>query len=376
MGYPVVAEPFVRWVGGKRGLAREILAGIEFFWGPDVLSDATYHEPFLGGGAVFFALRTRHGLGFRACLSDRNPEIANLYREVRDRPAEVAAIAEGWRVERATYERLCREFRGFGPRTATWSAARTLYLNRCAFNGLYRVGPNGFNVPFGDRPAHFPPVDRRALESATAALRGVQIADCDFRDAPPPRPGDLVYLDPPYALLSSHAGSFTDYDGGGFSFRDHERLHDHVVGLAEFGVRVVASNADTPWIRDLYSDTHLRFITARRSVGVWSDSSARRADEVLVFAGPGIVPGRSEGEFPTLAAKSDSGFVRLEPDAVRARLGLHSEVRVEWLAEFGRWAIYPHRRIPIAEVVFVGDDQLDDPEFVRRYRSRVLRTVL
>lgn len=377
MSTPLAVDPVLRWVGGKRGLAREILAGVESFWGAAFLDGAVeYHEPFVGGAAVFFALRSRHGLEFRAHLSDRNPELANFYRELRDRPEELCAIASAWSVDLATFDRVCRDFPGFAPRSATRSAARTLYLNRTAFNGLYRLGPGGFNVPFGDRPPGFPVVDRPAIEAASIALRGTQISDCSFEDAPAPKPGDVVYFDPPYAKASLSSGSFANYDGEEFRFADHERLHDHALELASRGVRVVLSNSDTPWTRDLYSDAHVRLVSARRSIGTWSQKSEKRAGELLVFAGPGVEPGRSSDPFPELAAKRGSSFVRLDPAAVKARLSLHPEVRVEWLDPFGKWAIYPGRRLSIAEPVFVADDQLDDPVFVQRFRSRVLRTLL
>lgn len=346
---------------------------MERWWGTSLLERGSYHEPFLGGGAVFFALRSRHGADFRSQLSDRNPEIANLFREVRDHLEELIAVASGWPVDRKTYEWVAREHRGYAPRHAIWSAARTLYLNRCAFNGVYRFGPNGFNVPWGERPPGFPVCDRQVLAAAALALRNSAISDCSFEDAPAPAAGDLVYVDPPYVRASR--STFAVYDGEEFSTADHERLAEWFFELAERGVRVVASNSDGPWVRDLYSRGFVRFVSARRSVGAKTGGEAR-ADEVLVFAGPGVEPGRSDEPFPTLAPLRDRTFVRLDPSEVRARLGLHEEVRVEWFDEFAKWAIYPSRRIPISGTVYVADDQLDDPEFVRQYRSRVLRTIL
>jgi DNA adenine methylase len=205
-------RPFLKWAGGKRQLLPELLARLpaafaESFGSGSPLSGCRYHEPFVGGGALFFALSGRGTIApGSARLSDINPELINAYQVVRDRVETLIDLLEVFRNE----EDFFYEVRG--QKTCTLNpiqrAARLIYLNKTCFNGLFRENRRGhFNVPYGHyATAHFCAANE--LRAASRALRGVTIEVSPFESlAERTRPGDFVYCDPPYAPVSRTASS-------------------------------------------------------------------------------------------------------------------------------------------------------------------------
>jgi DNA adenine methylase len=247
----------VKWAGGKTRLVPEILARF-----PDRFG--RYHEPFVGGGAVFFALTPRS-----AVLSDVNDELIEAYRALRDAPMEVISALRRHRATEAHFYRVRAQDRAALLPAA--AAARTLYLNRTCFNGLYRVNRRGvFNVPFGryDSPTLCDPMN---LELVSRALAGVELrAEDALTIADRVSRGDLVYFDPPYVPVSRTA-SFTSYAAGGFGPAEQERLADLFTELAARGVHVVLSNSDTPLVRQLYRGHRIAPVYARRSINSRGD---------------------------------------------------------------------------------------------------------
>src|SRR5229473_1449448 len=186
------AAPFLKWVGGKTSLLPELLKHI-----PARLRG--YHEPFVGGGALFFAVRPR-----RAVLADNNAELIHCYQQVRD---DVYGVLDA--LARHVYQRPHFEaVRALEPLRlpAAARAARFIFLNKTCFNGLWRVNRAGrFNVPFGRyKNPRF--ADPASLITASHALRGVEIRHSPFEEAlAMAAPGDFVYLDPPYDPVSPTA---------------------------------------------------------------------------------------------------------------------------------------------------------------------------
>lgn len=281
------ADPIVKWPGGKRLLADRILAA----FGP--IERGVYHEPFAGGAAVFFALRARHP-ELRCTLSDANVELIHLYKIVRDHVADL--IGELQRAHYRYDETRYYEIRAHVPIEPIARAARTLYLTRCCFNGVYRVNSQGqFNVPFG---RHTNPTicDVDNLTAASRALQGVTLLVSSFDGALAPPPdlsraqrrewtdGMIVYCDPPYLPIA--AGSFTRY-ADPFGEVEHRALAARARQLVEDGARVVLSNADTPLAHELYpSPWFVRHpIEVGRSVSRTGDRS--KARELLIV---GAVP--------------------------------------------------------------------------------------
>jgi DNA adenine methylase len=271
------ARPFVRWAGGKTRLLSAILPHL-----PDRF--AIYHEPFLGSGAVFFAIRSRPAKHF--FLSDLNEDLINVWTVVRDRPQDFYRALKkyvGKDSERDYYE--IRD--GALPRVTITRAARFFYLNQTAWNGLWRVNRWGvFNVPWGNRP--FRCIDQDTLKNVSTALRGISIEAADVRDSlKRATAGDLVYLDPPYLPISD-TSKFSGYTERRFRVHDLVELSDHCRELTKKGVHWVLSNRDNPMMREIFSHAKIVSFTTRRSVAAQNrrNIQPKESPEVIIIGGP------------------------------------------------------------------------------------------
>jgi len=235
---PGAAKPFVKWVGGKRQLIHELEPRIPTRFN-------TYHEPFVGGGALFF-----HMLPERAILADTNERLVRTYLGIRDDVENVIDLLMSYPHDKDFFMRL----RGIDidSKTNTEVAAWFIYLNRTGFNGLYRVNrSNVYNVPFGDYDN--PMIcDAENLRRCAIALRHTEILHTSFETVlDRTNPGDFVYFDPPYVPLSA-SSSFTSYTKNGFGMREQEKLRDVARELKAKGVRVLLSNSSAPEVYSLY----------------------------------------------------------------------------------------------------------------------------
>lgn len=260
------AGPFLKWAGGKGRLLAQYQPLFPKQFG-------RYFEPFVGAGAVFFHLAPAE-----AHLSDINSELVNAYIVIRDQVDDLIARLSQYPHDREFYYAL----RALDPETLTpvERAARIIYLNKTCFNGLYRVNRRGqFNVPFGDYKN--PKIlDEAGLRAAHAALQGVTIAHQGF-DAvlAEAKAGDFVYFDPPYHPLSPTA-SFTAYAADDFGPEDQIRLAAVFRRLDAKGVKIMLSNSDTPFVRDLYEGFHIQQVWAPRAIN--RDASKRKGVPELV----------------------------------------------------------------------------------------------
>ncbi|MEL6939812.1 MAG: DNA adenine methylase [Cyanobacteria bacterium J06598_1] len=276
IGSQAIARPFIKWAGGKSRLLAQ--------YQPFLPSDYDcYHEPFLGGGALFFYLAPQlKAQGKQAFLSDLNPELVNVYQCVRDR---VEPLIE----QLAVHQKQHGEMHYYDVRSRLETdpvarAARFIYLNKTCYNGLYRENSKGlFNVPIGrykDPKICAPDL----LLPASAALQLADIAERPFpavlERAKSDR--DFVYFDPPYHPLSE-TSNFTGYSRYRFAAEQQTELKNLIEQLASRHVQVLASNSDCPFIRELYSEFTVETITAARSIN--SKASKRgKITEVLVIA--------------------------------------------------------------------------------------------
>jgi DNA adenine methylase len=262
-------KPFLKWVGGKRQLLAELRAFVPSRYG-------CYHEPFLGGGALFFDIRPS-----KSVLSDVNRELIDCYLAVRD---QVASLIEALKEHRYDEDHYYTVRDGdFSRASLVERAARTMFLNRTGFNGLYRVNRSGkFNVPFGryTRPRI---CNEENLRACSAALESAELKVQDFETTcASARAGDFVYLDPPYVPVSRTA-AFTAYAKGGFDLEDQRRLSVVFGQLSDRGVVALLSNSDVPEVRELYADFTVATVRASRAVN--SDALGRGSvSEVVVSA--------------------------------------------------------------------------------------------
>ena len=275
-----VAKPFLKWAGGKGKLAPLIAERA-----PERI--ARYHEPFLGGGAVFFALQERR-LVREASLADRNADLMATYEAVRDDVEGVIAALGALSDE---YLSLGHKERGLNYNTVRNQhrlrrpdrrAARLVFLNKTCYNGLYRVNSKGrFNVPHGRyvRPTI---LNEERLREASASLAKAELRAEDFAEAcGRARPGDFVYLDPPYQPLSE-TSHFTSYTQDGFGVVEQERLRAVFDDLTARGVPALLSNSDHPFIRDLYEGYTLDRVPMGRNIN--SKTTERSAISELLIS--------------------------------------------------------------------------------------------
>ncbi len=286
MDYP---GPFLKWAGGKTQLLDELLYLIPHTWIDNRRKWRRYHEPFLGAGALYFALYRLFGDRLVAHLGDDNRDLMEAWTGVMVEPDLVAAWIDAQGTTRADYYRI----RAMRPETAVLlellaeRAARTIYLNKTCWNGLYRTGPDFmdpelkvFNVPWGKResvtiydPENFAAFGKMA-RMPLAFTRDFWQCERDVLE------GDLVYFDPPYVPVKRT--SKTDYGSGAFGYDEHERLAELFDMLVtKRGAHCLLSNADTPWVRDRYRAHYLHPVKGRRSIN--SDGEGRGpVGEVIV----------------------------------------------------------------------------------------------
>jgi DNA adenine methylase len=255
------ALPFLKWAGGKRQIVPEILERL-----PDRMN--TYYEPFLGGGAVYFALAAR-GAFKRAVICDRNHGLIDAYLGVRDDVEKVIAHLSRMRHDSETYYRI--RTRDPAKLTIIQRSARIIYLNRTCYNGLYRVNRAGrFNVPFG-KYKNPRIVDRENLRAVSQTLQRARISSGDFETlVEKAEPGDVVYFDPPYYPVSNTA-SFTAYDSLPFGSEEQERLARVMRQLKKRGVYVLLSNSDVPLTRHLYRNFSRDTVQVHRRINSRAD---------------------------------------------------------------------------------------------------------
>jgi DNA adenine methylase len=255
----------MKWPGGKRELLKYILPLCP-------MTRGRYFEPFVGGGAVFFALSPP-----QAVLSDCDQDLVNCYSTIRDEPDVVVAKLAALRNTEEDYYQV----RASRPRSASKRAARTIYLSKLAFNGIYRKNRNGeFNVPYGYK-LHLAVCDATAIHAASTALANARIECLDFEEAVHgARAGDVVYMDPPYTVAHGNNG-FVKYNAKIFSWKDQERLARVAADLARRKCRVVISNADHPSILRLYSG--FRMIRIARASRIAASVDHRKSITECVF---------------------------------------------------------------------------------------------
>ena len=268
-------QPFLKWAGGKRQLLPELDPRVAL-----ARPFNRYHEPFIGGGALFFHLVRSNGLGQNtAFLSDNNGRLIDAYLGIRDVVDEVVRLLQ----EHANAH--CSEhyyaMRACVPETPAERAARVIYLNRTCFNGLFRENSAGvFNVPIG-RYRNPCICDEENLRAVSASLKRAQIEVRPFETVLERAGyGDFVYFDPPYHPVSKTA-SFTAYAKEDFGEENQRHLAAVFCELTLRGIKSLLSNSDTPLIHTLYDGFKIERVAAARAIN--SRASGRgKIQEVLV----------------------------------------------------------------------------------------------
>ena len=261
-------QPFVKWVGGKRSLITQIALNL-----PSNFNH--YFEPFLGGGAVYFALENRIS---KAILSDNNVELITTYQTIKKDPFNlIQKLKEHALNHSKKYYYLIRQT---SFKNKVDIAARFLYLNKTCYNGLYRVNNAGkFNVPIGDyKNPNI--VQEENILSCHERLKKTEIVCRDFEDIKPLR-GDFIYFDPPYHPQNEL--SFTKYTKEDFTSNDQIRLANYIKKLSDSKIYIMLSNSRTEFVKQLYPKKYFKHktVNAPRLVNCKSDKRGT-IEELLI----------------------------------------------------------------------------------------------
>jgi DNA adenine methylase len=267
----VHAKPILKWAGGKTQILSNILAKMPTSYGQ-------YIEPFLGGGALFFALQPK-----KSVIADSNPELINMYRQIASSVDEVIDHLR-------QYENTKDQF--YDIRAQDWillskpeAAARTIFLNKTCFNGLFRVNKKGqFNVPYGK--CKNPKIcDIESLRAASSVLQTAKILCGDYMLVLEhyARPDDFIFLDPPYLPVSAYS-DFKRYTKEQFYEEDHIELSKQIMRLHEMGCHVILTNSNHPLVHELYSPFNIDVIQTKRYISCSGDN--RKGEDVIVTVPP------------------------------------------------------------------------------------------
>ena len=261
----VSCKPFVKWPGGKRQLLRELLRNMPKKYG-------RFFEPFVGGGALFFAVKPEYGY-----ISDINPELMNVYEVVQYNVEElIESLREHRNTEKYFYElRNADRTQGYEGWGKIEKASRLIYLNKTCFNGLYRMNSDGhFNVPFGfyKNPNI---LDEDNLIACSVLLKKTEIALASFEAVEKKaRRGDFVYFDPPYVPLNK-TSSFTKYYKDDFDLDAQFALRELCDRLHNKGVLLMLSNSYTETVKDLYKNYRVKIVRANRAINCKGDGRGK-----------------------------------------------------------------------------------------------------
>ena len=267
----VAPRPLLKWAGGKTQLLSDILSRMPSTYG-------RYIEPFIGGGALFFSVAPKDGI-----ISDSNPELINLYRSVASCPDEVILHLRSFRnTEDMFYAVRALDWTTLSPSEA---AARTIYLNKTCFNGLYRVNRFGsFNVPFG-RYANPKILDENTILAASDLLKRNTILCGDYKDVlrKYARPGDFIFLDPPYIPVSAYS-DFKRYTKEQFRESDHLLLAGEVHRLHDLGCHVILTNSNHALVHEHYCRFAVEILQTKRHIS--KNGRGRTGEDVIVTVSP------------------------------------------------------------------------------------------
>jgi len=267
-----MAKPLLKWIGGKNKLLKNLSLYVPTGY-------SNYIEPFVGGGALLFYLNPSIGT-----INDSNRELINFYTQVRDNPIELLELTKLYKLSEESYYLIRdddKEMDWRDYKSCLQRAARFLFLNKTAFNGIWRVNGKGrMNTPYGKYDKVLWP-DKGHMLNVSRILKKITILNGDFYNTELYiNNKTFVYLDPPYIPYSDTA-NFTNYSSKGFGIQDHIRLVDYCNFVNACGAKFLLSNSDTPLTRELFKSFEINSVDVYHSVGA-SAKSRKDKGEVII----------------------------------------------------------------------------------------------
>lgn len=295
-----IQKPFLKWVGGKTQIIKHIIEKI-----PKEMIN--YHEPFLGGGSVLLAVLSLQKQGTikiknKIYAYDINPILINVYRHIQKNKDELykliqlyiseydnikgtdinrkpKTLEEAKTSKESYYYWLRNKFNTIDKNTVECSAL-FMIINKTCFRGMYREGPNGYNVPYGHYKKTPTIITENDLNYISDLIKDVVFIHCDFHESiKRAQEGDFIYLDPPYAPETDK--SFVGYVADGFSLETHKSLFSVIKKLNK--IKFVMSNSNVELVRNSFKEEHYKFdeIIARRAIH--SKNPGSKTKEVIIY---------------------------------------------------------------------------------------------
>lgn len=260
-------KPFLRWAGGKRWLLKDL----DKYLPKDGFNQ--YHEPFIGGGAVFFHLQSNNN----SYISDLNSELIEVYYSLQNEVEEVISELIKFKNTKEDYYKI----RKSNYRSSYKRAARFIYLNQTSFNGIYRVNLKGeYNVPYGYRDNF--KFDLENIRTVSQVLLQTEINDNDFSAVTQNvKAGDLVFIDPPYTVTHNNNG-FIQYNQKIFSLEDQYRLSNTINEIKEIGAYYILTNAAHNKIKEIFNNDDKLFEVKRSSIVGGKNAKRGKYGELII----------------------------------------------------------------------------------------------
>ena len=295
-----IQKPFLKWVGGKTQIINDIISKI-----PNEMNN--YHELFLGGGSVLFALlslqkENKIVIKNKIYAYDINVLLINVYKNIQtNKDALFGYITsyiteyhnitgtevnrkpltmEDAKTSKESYYYWIRQLFNKMDKTTIECSAIFMFLNKTCFRGMYREGPNGFNVPYGHYKKTPTIITKKELDYISDLMKDVVFSQSDFcKSVQNIRSGDFVYLDPPYAPETEN--SFVGYTADGFGLETHNKLFSEIRKLHKQKIQFVMSNAKVDLVVNNFNDCKCDDIIARRAIN--SKKPGSTTTEVLIY---------------------------------------------------------------------------------------------
>ena len=293
-------KPFLKWVGGKTQIMKNVIDKM-----PKEMNN--YHEPFLGGGSVLLAVLSLQKqneivISGRICAYDLNGSLINVYKDVQNNKDELflhiskdieeydsivnikgdnkVSTIEKAKTSKESYYYWIRSIFNSMDKNSVEHSAIFMFLNKTCFRGMYREGPNGFNIPFGHYKKTPTIITKEYLDSISDLIQNVEFIQSDFNNSiNNAEIGDYVYLDPPYAPENDK--SFVGYTKDGFGLEAHKSLFNAITILDQKNIRFAMSNAKVKLVMDHFKDYKHENIVARRAIN--SKNPGSTAKEVIIY---------------------------------------------------------------------------------------------